>query len=128
MNILLDTNALVWVGDDPGRLGKNATRIYKTATNIYFSTFSLFELRIKQAKGKFTISDSLETLLESAGIKELRPKSSESRELGRFKSLLNHDPFDRMILAQAAANNLTLLTSDRHLLSLGFDWVQDARD
>jgi PIN domain nuclease of toxin-antitoxin system len=127
LNILLDTNALVWVGDDPKRLGKNATRLYKSAGKVYYSTFSLFELRIKQAKGKFTISDSLESLLENAGMAELRPSSSESKELSRFGSLVNHDPFDRMILAQASANNLTLLTSDRQLLSLDFEWIKDAR-
>jgi PIN domain nuclease of toxin-antitoxin system len=127
LNILLDTNALVWIGDDPKRLGKSATRLYKSASKVYYSTFSLFELRIKQAKEKFTISDSLEALLENAGMAELRPNSSESKELSRFGSLLNHDPFDRMILAQASANNLTLLTSDRQLLSLGFEWIKDAR-
>ena len=127
MKILLDTNALVWFGDDPKRLGKNAARLYKSAAYVYFSTFSLFELRIKQAKGKLTVLDNFEELVANAGILELRPTSSDSKELARFGSLLNHDPFDWMIMAQAAANNLTLITSDRHLLSLGFDWVMDAR-
>ena len=127
MKILLDTNALVWFGDDPKLLGKNAMRLYKSAAAVYFSTFSLFEMRIKQAKGKLTVLDNFEELVANAGILELRPTSSDSKELARFGSLLNHDPFDWMIMAQAAANNLTLITSDRQLLSLGFDWVMDAR-
>lgn len=128
MNLLLDTNALVWFGDDPKRLGKNASRIFKSAAIVYYSTFSLFEMRIKQAKGKMTVLANFEELIDKAGILELRPISSDSKELTRFGTLLNHDPFDWMIMAQASANNLTLLTSDRHLLSLGFDWVLDARE
>lgn len=85
-------------------------------------------MRIKQAKGKLTVLDNFEELVTKAGIQELRPSSPESKELARFGSLLNHDPFDWIIMAQASANDLTLLTSDRHLLNLGFDWVLDARD
>jgi PIN domain nuclease of toxin-antitoxin system len=87
----------------------------------------LFELQIKRAKEKITLVNNLADELESRGIKELTPKGQDASEITRFTSLTQHDPFDRMILAQASANNLTLLTSDRALLGLGFEWIKDAR-
>ena len=45
----------------------------------------------------------------------------------RFPALVRHDPFDRMILAQAEAERMTLLTADRTLLVLGQTWIVDAR-
>jgi PIN domain nuclease of toxin-antitoxin system len=47
-------------------------------------------------------------------------------ELTRFGSLIDHDPFDRMILAQASAERCQLLTADQRLLSLDLDFVVDA--
>ena len=41
-------------------------------------------------------------------------------------SLVRHDPFDRMILATARAHGTQLITSDRKLLELGFDWIRDS--
>lgn len=128
MKLLLDTNALVWFIRGSKDLGKSATRAFLGAKTVYFSSFSLFELHIKRAKEKITLVDNLAGELESRGIKELTPKGQDASEILRFTSLTKHDPFDRMILAQASANNLTLLTSDKAMLSLGFDWVMDARD
>ena len=127
MKILLDTNALVWLIRGSRDLGKNTIRQYLTSKTVYFSSFSLFELQIKRTNDKITLVDNLVEELESRGMKELTPRGQDAIEIRRFTSLVKHDPFDRMILAQASANNLTLLTSDRQLLSLGFDWVMDAR-
>jgi PIN domain nuclease of toxin-antitoxin system len=127
LKLLLDTNALVWFVRGSKDLGKNATRAFLSAKTVYFSSFSLFELQIKRAKEKITLVDNLADELESRGIKELTPKGQDASEITRFTSLTMHDPFDRMILAQASSNNLTLLTSDRALLGLGFDWIKDAR-
>lgn len=127
MRILLDTNALLWVGSSSNNLGKEARRIYRDATEVYFSTFSIFELHIKQAKSKLKISDILPGVLNTQGISELQPRAIDAKEISRFATLIKHDPFDRMILSQAASNELQLLTSDRRLLGLGFDWIKDAR-
>lgn len=128
MNLLLDTNALVWVVRGSKDLGKQAQRLYKEANTVYFTSISLFELRIKQASQKITLADNFVEVLPSKGLKELTPRAHEASEILRFQPLIKHDPFDRMILAQAAANHLSLLTSDQKLLDLGFDWVIDARD
>jgi PIN domain nuclease of toxin-antitoxin system len=42
--------------------------------------------------------------------------------------MVGHDPFDRMITATAKANGIKLITSDRRLLDLGFDWILDSFD
>ncbi|MDN5796628.1 MAG: hypothetical protein L0H79_12845 [Intrasporangium sp.] len=53
--------------------------------------------------------------------------ASHAKEVGRFAALAHHDPFDRMLLAQASAEGMRFLTSDAVLLGLGLDWVVDAR-
>jgi PIN domain nuclease of toxin-antitoxin system len=47
-------------------------------------------------------------------------------ELYSLPSLVRHEPFDRMILATARAHGAKLLTSDRKMLELGFDWILDS--
>lgn len=127
MNILLDTNALVWFAKGSKELGKNAKQLFLSSKVVYFSSISIFELEIKQASKKLKIADNLVDQLEAKGLTELSLKSKEAKEIARFGQLIKHDPFDRMILAQASANELSLITSDRQILSLDFDWVLDAR-
>lgn len=127
MNILLDTNALVWFAKGSKELGKNAKQLFLSSKVVYFSSISIFELEIKQASKKLKIADNLVDQLEAKGLTELSLKSKEAKEIARFGTLIKHDPFDRMILAQASANELSLITSDRQILSLDFDWVLDAR-
>lgn len=128
MKILLDTNALLWILWGSKELGKKTRRTFLSSNTVYFSTLSIFELRVKQAKGKIKIDQKLVEELEARDVIELRPQASDATEVARFTSLIKHDSFDRMILAQAAANNLLLLTSDQKLLDLGFEWILNARD
>lgn len=62
-----------------------------------------------------------------AGLRELPFRERHAVTMSQFPQLARHDPFDRMLLAQAQAEDLMLLTSDRVLLGLGHDWVVDAR-
>lgn len=127
MSILLDTNALVWFAKGSKELGKNAKQLFLNSKVVYFSSLSIFELEIKQASKKLKIADDLVDQLEAKGLTELSLKSKDAAEITRFGTLIKDDPFDRMILAQAAANGLSLITSDRQILSLDYDWVLDAR-
>jgi PIN domain nuclease of toxin-antitoxin system len=126
--ILLDTNALIWYLNDSPRLGRAARNILIGNDRVCFSPVSLVELKIKELKGKNNPTADLGTAFLSLGFRELPFKSEDAMQLVNFPSLAHHDPFDRMIVCQAATHNASLMTSDSVLLSLGFDWIIDAQD
>ena len=129
MNLLLDTNALFWIAESKTKsLGKGALRIIQKSDAVYFSSISIAELTIKSMlkKGKY-LPRSTEVIATS-GLIELEFDASHAQAIDNFPSLIRHDPFDRMLLAQAFSEGLILLTSDETLLRLGLNYVLDARD
>lgn len=86
----------------------------------------MFELNLKQMLGRITVDEDITELLQENGIIELAFVSQDSFELNRFGSLINHDPFDRMLLCQAVRSGFYFLTADAKLLSLRFSWIIDA--
>ena len=125
---LLDTQALLWVARSPEKLGKNSRHTLQRAIGVLYSSVSIAELEVKQLIGKIGRSEELQALLASSEIGELPFTSEHAREISRFGTLSKHDPFDRFIVAQAAAENCQLITADQKLLDLGFDWILDARE
>jgi len=127
--ILLDTNALLWLLHADGRLGDRSRKAIDAATVVYCSSVSSSELTIKHMLGRLALpgGDRFPAAFSDAGLRELAFTSAHATAMLRFPALTRHDPFDRMILAQADAERLTLLTSDSTLLALGETWIQDAR-
>lgn len=127
--ILLDTNALVWLHRDSTALGDTARKTIGTSTITHFSAISVSELVIKNMLGRLALpgGDRFPAAFSDAGLRELPFTSAHATAMLRFPALTRHDPFDRMILAQADAERLTPLTSDSTLLALGETWIQDAR-
>ena len=128
MKYLLDTQVLVWLGSDSAKLGKRARQIIKNAPKLYFSPVSIAELRIKSAKGKFKFASNFDETLTAAGITELPFTSTHAQAVSRFPALLNHDPLDKMILAQAATEQFSLITSDQKFIDLELNWIIDAHE
>lgn len=132
--MLLDSQSLVWFMQDDRRLGKRARTLLDAAPFLHFSAVSVAELTMKtlslgpNGKPKLVLPKNFVQILEEGGFKELTLQSSDSGELAKFLLLYKHDPMDRMLLAQASRNGMPFLTSDRVLLSLGFDWVVDAQE
>jgi PIN domain nuclease of toxin-antitoxin system len=126
VSYLLDTNVLVWVSRDTDRLGRETARLIRHAPKLYFTPLSIAELRIKSMRGKLDVDPEFAAYLLRAGMTELPFTSAHAEQITRFGSLLRHDPMDRAIVAQAAAEGLNLITADRTLLELGFTWVIDA--
>lgn len=125
--VLLDTNALVWVLAGDPQLGSNARARLITSVSPRFSSASVLEITIKHMLGRLEVPGDVATAAEAAGLVELPFRSPHASGLEQFPDLAGHDPFDRMLLSQARHEDLLLLTSDRHLLDLGFEWVIDAR-
>jgi PIN domain nuclease of toxin-antitoxin system len=125
--ILLDTNALLWALGDPKQFGPESLRLLAESSDVYSSPISLFEISIKTMLGKLTVPADFAALARENGIQELPLTQPHADAVGLFPQLARHDPFVRLILAQAFVEGCTLLTADRVLLSLGRSFVRDAR-
>ena len=126
--ILLDTNALLWVYR--GReIGGAARALIETAPRVHYSSVSISEIAIKHMLGRIQLpgGERFPQVFDDSGLIELPFSARHAAALTGEPPLVRHDPFDRMILAQAASEGLTLLTSDQVLLDLGYRWVRDAR-
>jgi PIN domain nuclease of toxin-antitoxin system len=129
LNILLDTNALIWLLNSPtgGSIGDKAKEQINDAGEVYASSISVLEIRIKVMLGKLEAPDKLLDAISSAGLKTLSFSMEHADALSYFPDLSRHDPFDRMLLAQAKTEGFVFLTSDGILLGQGIDYVVDAR-
>jgi PIN domain nuclease of toxin-antitoxin system len=112
---LLDTHLLIWSAFDDDRLPKAVIEILNDASHeLVFSVVSIWETAIKQSLGRSDFqadADILRNGLLAGGYEELRIESKHAFEV-RSLPHLHRDPFDRMLIAQAKVERLTLLTSD----------------
>ena len=115
MNLLLDTNVLLfWIANDP-RIGSAMSEAIKSEKNtIFFSPLSIWEARIKAAKGRLTLPSQFLEVVRSKDFTELRFTAEHADEAGKLPSI-HWDPFDRGLIAQARLERMTMLTSDRLL-------------
>jgi PIN domain nuclease of toxin-antitoxin system len=128
VKVLLDTNALVWLASPKKsrNIGKQARRIIETSDSVYMSGLSVAELQIKFMAGKSKKMPALSEAATGHGLLELDFSAKHAEAIASFQSLTRHDPFDRMLLAQAYVEGLTFLTSDQTLLGLGLPYIVDA--
>ena len=118
MQLLLDTQLLVWAMGEPERLDPALVRWLEDPMNTpVFSVASLWELVIKRGLDRpdFQLKPPLlrQALLE-AGWRELRVEAHHFLAVGQLPAL-HRDPFDRLLLAQAQADGLLLITADQQL-------------
>lgn len=111
---LLDSSTLLWAPGEPERLSSKARRLVEAGEDVV-SVASYWEVVIKTQKGLLIISDLAAwwrraTELTSARILHIRP--SHITALAALP-MLHKDPFDRILVAQAKAEGLTLVTNDR---------------
>ena len=129
MRILLDTNALIWLQNTSsgGLLGEKAKEQIINAEAVYASSVSILEINIKAMLGKLEAPETLLEDLVVAGIKDLSFTTEHAEAVKQFPALTKHDPFDRMLLAQANTEGLSFLTADNILINQGLTFVVDAR-
>ena len=116
MNLLLDTHAFLWALDDDSRLSPAArTAIIDGRNVVYVSAATAWEIVIKRAIGKLKIPQS--DYLEELRLHRFTPLSITAEHALAVEDLpLHHkDPFDRMLIAQAQEERLTLITRDKRL-------------
>jgi PIN domain nuclease of toxin-antitoxin system len=124
--LVLDTNALLAILTRPHLFGSKTTKLVASAGALYFSSISVFEIAIKNMLGKLKLSRPLLDLLDSPELKRLPFNVEDALETYSLPSLSRHEPFDRMILATARSHGAKVITSDRQMLGLGFDWILDS--
>jgi PIN domain nuclease of toxin-antitoxin system len=126
MPFLLDTNALLGLLIGSVEFGKETTRRLKFEPDLFVSSLSIAELKIKEMKGKISLPSTFPDLIVAAQVEILDFNADHAIEMGRFGSLANHDPFDRMLLSQASYERFRFITTDRRVVELGLDFVIDA--
>ena len=119
---LLDTHLVYWWMTADARLGK-ATRRIIAKSEIVVSTASVWEMVLKNAKGKLPLPrGAIAEQLEAQGF-VLLPVLPRHIEAVRGLTCAHPDPFDRLLIAQARDERSTLLTRDAAILELGLDGV-----
>ena len=115
MKLLLDTHLLLWAAGDPDRLSATARTLIGTPEHeLFFSAASVWEIAIKSGLGRedFQVNARLlrRGLLDN-GYRELPVGSEHAVALDSLPPL-HKDPFDRLLVAQAMVEGITLLTAD----------------
>ena len=110
MNLLLDTHVLIW-WDEGRRIAAEARRAIEQADTVYVSAASAWEVAIKTGLGRLRPTRTVEQAASESGFLEL---PITFRHAQRVTALPPHhrDPFDRMLVAQAAVEELILVTRD----------------
>lgn len=116
MNLLLDTQGFLWWSDAPGKLSRTAlAALQDPANRLVLSVVSAWEIQIKLSVGKLSLSTSLDHLIktqqETNGVRVLPVYLEHIYHLANLPPA-HKDPFDRLLIAQAIAEELTLLSAD----------------
>jgi len=122
VRLLLDTNALVrW---HLGKLRPAAVRTVRRADVVVVSAISAWEIAIKGSLGKLELKDTVDDIVARNRFLPL-PVTIRHGDLLRDVPRHHTDPFDRLLIAQALNEGLTILTSDRafELYRVPVEWV-----
>ena len=121
MRLLLDTNVILWMLDDPERLSPLARDAIDDASNtLMVSTVSILEVAIKLSTGKLEIAYDLLEAVTEEGCEILEVKAEHAWTV-RSLPLIHRDPFDRLLVAQAAVEGHALVSADPHLAGYGVE-------
>ena len=113
--LLLDTHAVLWALAEPRRLSELARTAVEDAQNeVFVSVVSGWEIAIKRALGKLHAPDNLEAGIRTQGFTPLLVTFHHAELAGALPPH-HHDPFDRMLIAQAQAEGLILVTRDANI-------------
>lgn len=113
MRLLLDSHILLWLMDDTSKVSPAVISAVTNPTNEKFaSAVSIAELRIKQKIGKLQLPENFDLAVSEAGFDMLAFTVDHAHWLNRLE-LYHRDPFDRMLIAQALHEGLTIVTQDR---------------
>lgn len=115
MNVLLDTHAFLWFVNGDNSLSETAKNYIENQDNIqYISIASLWEIAIKVSLGKLQLHGSYKNIKNQVidnGF-EFLPIHFEHTTLISSMQFHHRDPFDRLLIAQALVNNISIISKD----------------
>ena len=120
MRLLLDTHCWLWLKLDPTRLPSPVRRrLSGNPVNLALSTVCVLEIAIKHAAGRLKLEGTAATLVDELladGVDVLPIASAHAWQVGRLPPL-HRDPFDRLLIAQALVEGLTVVSADPRVLA-----------
>lgn len=117
-DLLLDTHIAVWLATDPERIPAAILNALKTAHRKLVSHVTALEIQLKNRKSPTVFRFSLQNLeqfMKEFSCTELPLAYSDIAMLGKME-FLHRDPFDRLLMSQARARSLPLVTLDKDIL------------
>lgn len=120
MSLLLDTHVVLWwMSDDPTLAVEIKDRLDHDP-DVYVSPATIWEIAIKQSIGKLDKPADLPERVRDSGFRHLNITAEHGIVAGRLP-LIHRDPFDRMLIAQAQVEHLTLVTRDAEIPKYNVD-------
>ena len=116
MKLLLDTCTFLWLNSDLSRIPERIRRLCSDENNqLYLSAVSAWEIAVKHRAGRLKLRLSPEEYVTqyraANGISSMRFREDDAFHLAKLP-MLHKDPFDRMLICQALARGMTILTPD----------------
>lgn len=115
-SVLLDTCAVIWLMMEPARLSIRARTVIEDGlTDVLVSAVSVFEIAVKHKSGKLSLPEATDQAIPSLlATYYLTPQAFDVHAAYRYGLLPGHhrDPFDRMLICQALAHDLPIVTPD----------------
>ena len=126
MRYLLDTHVIIWMAEDSQKLPPKMKEIIKlTQNSIFISSISIWEIAIKMNLGKLKLNLAFDELL--IGIKnsdfDILQIEDEYLEGLFVLPFLHKDPFDRLLISTALAEDLTIITIDENIQKYDVPWI-----
>ena len=118
MRLLIDSNALIWAVGLPTEPSAAARQALQEPNDRFVSIASMWEIAIKMSLGKLSLPDSLAAALNTIAAVALPITPAHIDRVQRLP-LHHRDPFDRMLVAQAMEEGLTIVTRDRRVGAYG---------
>jgi PIN domain nuclease of toxin-antitoxin system len=116
MNLLLDSNVLIWLDIDPDALSARVRELLTDENNVWIaSVVSVWEIQIKLQLGKLSLNLPFSKLIENLRVtSDLQILPIELSHIWALEELPEHhrDPFDRLLIAQAIVTQLPIVSAD----------------
>ncbi len=118
-DLLLDAHAVIWLTEDDSRIRSVLPALDDPASTVTISAVTWFEIAVKHAIGKLACTVGATVgQLSALGLLDLPITAAHAEQLERLP-LHHRDPFDRMLIAQAMVEGLTVATRDPHFSDYG---------
>lgn len=111
MRLLLDTHVVLWQLSGERELSQSSVAAIAAADDLLFSVVSFAEIGIKAAVGKLVVPPDLQAKITLAGVRSLALAAAHGLAVAQLPTH-HRDPFDRLLIAQAMTEGLTLVTAD----------------